>query len=117
MHLFRVRWIRSIVLINTMILFVNLTFLQIEVVLLGLNENRELISSFSFLLDLNAIEEQQEKSETPDNDPAKEVDIMLHDAHFHHASLFLLSHSAGHLSNDDLYDHGYLKKFCPPPEA
>jgi len=113
MRVFRHLYLRYVIVYLTAMLFLNLSFLRVEVAWLNCDDSSDLIENIAFLL--SSSEEERESGETEDT--FKEVDLLSHESLTYNISFFELSQGIKWLLNDRFFYHSYLKKFNPPPES
>jgi hypothetical protein len=114
MQIFRKKGIRLILTFITGIIFLNMGFFLIEIKLLGLHKDRQLMENISKMIAGAAFEEERDCS-VQSSGFAEEY-MAGHHSNSHNGSYFLIAEYTSHLFNDGTAEHGYLKRFSPPPE-
>lgn len=114
MQIFREKSLRFILSFITGLLFLNMGFFLMEVRLLGLHKDRQLMENISKMIAGAAFEEERD---CPVQSSGFAEGYMAgHHSGNHSACYFLIAEYDSHLFNDGTSEHGYLKRFSPPPE-
>jgi hypothetical protein len=118
MQLFREKCLRLILTFFTGIIFLNMGFFLIEVRILGLHADQQFMENISKMLAGAAFEEERDSSTgTSSVNFAEEEYTLQHERTNRSGSYFLIAEKVSHLSNEGTGEHGYLKRFSPPPEV
>jgi hypothetical protein len=117
MQVFRQKCFRWLLTVTTGIIFLNMGFFLMEVKLLGLDQDREIMANITRMMAGAAFEEERDAStQSSGTGFAEEEYLIGHHSNNYSGCYFLIAEHGAISLDDGSSEHGYLKKFCPPPE-
>jgi hypothetical protein len=111
MKVFRLAYLRRLLLLITGITFLNMGFFLVEASAL------EIESKLFQSITNSVFEEESESGEPSVKDSVTEIDYLNTTTFSHAAILFIVNENRKGVHDDPDANHHHLEVFCPPPEV